>query len=211
MAPSPATSQTSEMPRVRASVTQRAREGSVLPSRQLRTTPSENPHMRAISVALPTRWISNLMRSEKFPPGTEWVDLEMLMTVTAANESSGVTACAGLRGKFIVNAKGGVTENGIRKILRSPRPRIFAHAPSDAIAPLDAMACRKFHQRQRGAAPTRAAVTGPAGQHRFPSGFSRQGHCMSQFALLGKRRFAPFFWTQALGAFNDNAFRNRSE
>ena len=31
---------------------------------------------------------------------------------------------------------------------------------------------------------------------------------MSQFTLLGKRRFAPFFWTQALGAFNDNAFRN---
>ncbi|WP_114240224.1 MFS transporter [Dyella sp. C9] len=31
---------------------------------------------------------------------------------------------------------------------------------------------------------------------------------MSQFNLLGSRRFAPFFWTQALGAFNDNAFRN---
>lgn len=31
---------------------------------------------------------------------------------------------------------------------------------------------------------------------------------MSQFSLLGARRFAPFFWTQALGAFNDNAFRN---
>ncbi len=31
---------------------------------------------------------------------------------------------------------------------------------------------------------------------------------MSQYALLGKRRFAPFFWTQALGAFNDSAFRN---
>ena len=31
---------------------------------------------------------------------------------------------------------------------------------------------------------------------------------MTQFSLLGKRRFAPFFWTQALGAFNDNAFRN---
>jgi 1-acyl-sn-glycerol-3-phosphate acyltransferase len=31
---------------------------------------------------------------------------------------------------------------------------------------------------------------------------------MSQFALLGSRRFAPFFWTQALGAFNDSAFRN---
>ena len=32
------------------------------------------------------------------------------------------------------------------------------------------------------------------------------GH--SQFALLGSRRFAPFFATQSLGAFNDNAFRN---
>ena len=32
------------------------------------------------------------------------------------------------------------------------------------------------------------------------------GH--NQFALLGSRRFAPFFATQALGAFNDNAFRN---
>ena len=31
---------------------------------------------------------------------------------------------------------------------------------------------------------------------------------MSQFSLLTKSRFAPFFWTQALGAFNDNAFRN---
>ncbi len=29
----------------------------------------------------------------------------------------------------------------------------------------------------------------------------------SQFTLLGTRRFAPFFATQALGAFNDNAFR----
>jgi hypothetical protein len=69
MAPSPATSQTSEMPSVRASVTQRAREGSVFPSRQLRTTPSEKPHMRAISVALPTLWINNLMRSEKVLAG----------------------------------------------------------------------------------------------------------------------------------------------
>jgi 1-acyl-sn-glycerol-3-phosphate acyltransferase len=31
---------------------------------------------------------------------------------------------------------------------------------------------------------------------------------MSQFTLLARRRFAPFFWTQALGAFNDSAFRN---
>ena len=30
---------------------------------------------------------------------------------------------------------------------------------------------------------------------------------MSQFRLLAKRRFAPFFATQALAAFNDNAFR----
>ena len=32
------------------------------------------------------------------------------------------------------------------------------------------------------------------------------GH--NQFGLLRLRRFAPFFVTQALGAFNDNAFRN---
>ncbi len=37
---------------------------------------------------------------------------------------------------------------------------------------------------------------------------SATAHGMSQFSLLTKRRFAPFFWTQALGAFNDNAFRN---
>ncbi len=30
----------------------------------------------------------------------------------------------------------------------------------------------------------------------------------NQFALLGERRFAPFFITQFLGAFNDNIFRN---
>jgi 1-acyl-sn-glycerol-3-phosphate acyltransferase len=30
----------------------------------------------------------------------------------------------------------------------------------------------------------------------------------SQFALLAERRFAPFFVTQLLGAFNDNVFRN---
>lgn len=29
-----------------------------------------------------------------------------------------------------------------------------------------------------------------------------------QFSLLKKRRFAPFFWTQFLGAFNDNVFKN---
>lgn len=30
----------------------------------------------------------------------------------------------------------------------------------------------------------------------------------SQFQLLRERRFAPFFWTQFLGAFNDNVFKN---
>ncbi|MGZ3183823.1 MAG: MFS transporter [Telluria sp.] len=29
----------------------------------------------------------------------------------------------------------------------------------------------------------------------------------NQFALLGQRRFGPFFWTQFLGAFNDNLFK----
>ena len=30
----------------------------------------------------------------------------------------------------------------------------------------------------------------------------------SQYALLRERRFAPFFWTQFLGAANDNVFKN---
>jgi MFS family permease len=29
----------------------------------------------------------------------------------------------------------------------------------------------------------------------------------NQFALLGQRRFGPFFWTQFLGAFNDNVLK----
>ena len=29
----------------------------------------------------------------------------------------------------------------------------------------------------------------------------------NQFALLGQRRFAPFFWVQFLGAGNDNLFK----
>lgn len=35
-----------------------------------------------------------------------------------------------------------------------------------------------------------------------------QQETRSQFALLRKRRFAPFFWTQFFGAFNDNVFKN---
>src|SRR5512140_253260 len=34
-----------------------------------------------------------------------------------------------------------------------------------------------------------------------------QGTPHNQFELLQQRRFLPFFLTQALGAFNDNAFR----
>lgn len=34
----------------------------------------------------------------------------------------------------------------------------------------------------------------------------RSGHA-SQFTLLRERRFAPFFWTQFLGAMNDNVFK----
>ena len=30
----------------------------------------------------------------------------------------------------------------------------------------------------------------------------------NQFSLLKQRRFAPFFWTQFLGAFNDNVYKN---
>src|SRR5690349_19974005 len=30
----------------------------------------------------------------------------------------------------------------------------------------------------------------------------------NQFRLLRERRFAPFFWTQFLGAANDNVFKN---
>ena len=37
---------------------------------------------------------------------------------------------------------------------------------------------------------------------------AKQNNEKSQFKLLGKKRFAPFFWTQFLGAFNDNVFKN---
>jgi 1-acyl-sn-glycerol-3-phosphate acyltransferase len=42
-----------------------------------------------------------------------------------------------------------------------------------------------------------APSAGPAPEH----------HEGGQFALLGQRRFAPFFWTQFLGAANDNLFK----
>ena len=33
-------------------------------------------------------------------------------------------------------------------------------------------------------------------------------HSTSQYDLLRERRFAPFFWTQFLGAGNDNIYKN---
>src|SRR6476659_1788182 len=33
-------------------------------------------------------------------------------------------------------------------------------------------------------------------------------HQPNQFDLLSQRRFAPFFWTQFLGAGNDNVYKN---
>src|SRR5215204_5490097 len=36
----------------------------------------------------------------------------------------------------------------------------------------------------------------------------RHMHAPNQFDLLKQRRFAPFFWTQFLGAGNDNIFKN---
>ena len=52
-------------------------------------------------------------------------------------------------------------------------------------------------------------MTGAVTPH--PKGVSRavpsRGVGSSQFELLAERRFAPFFWTQFLGAFNDNLFK----
>ena len=48
-----------------------------------------------------------------------------------------------------------------------------------------------------------AAAAGPTGAAVAADG---QPH-VSQFALLGQRRFAPFFWTQFAGAANDNLFK----
>jgi len=47
----------------------------------------------------------------------------------------------------------------------------------------------------------------PVTAHGVSRAVPSQGQGSSQFALLGERRFAPFFWTQFLGAFNDNLFK----
>ena len=46
----------------------------------------------------------------------------------------------------------------------------------------------------------------PAAQREEREARNDRGHA-SQFALLCQRRFAPFFWTQFLGAMNDNVFK----
>ena len=43
--------------------------------------------------------------------------------------------------------------------------------------------------------------------HRRPCARRRARPQPNQFALLGQRRFAPFFWTQFAGAANDNLFK----
>ncbi|MDQ2917168.1 MAG: MFS transporter [Pseudomonadota bacterium] len=62
-----------------------------------------------------------------------------------------------------------------------------------------------------------SAAGPPQGAHSAPAGGSAAaqprawgGHTstQSQFTLLAERRFAPFFWTQFLGAANDNVFKN---
>jgi 1-acyl-sn-glycerol-3-phosphate acyltransferase len=47
----------------------------------------------------------------------------------------------------------------------------------------------------------------PTDSSRQVAASSKQGHDESQFNLLRERRFAPFFWTQFLGALNDNVFK----
>ncbi len=49
--------------------------------------------------------------------------------------------------------------------------------------------------------PRAAAVRLPLPQH------AATVHPAGQFTLMGQRRFAPFFWTQFLGAANDNLFK----
>jgi 1-acyl-sn-glycerol-3-phosphate acyltransferase len=44
-------------------------------------------------------------------------------------------------------------------------------------------------------------------ENHHPVSDAPQTQHSSQFALLGQRRFAPFFWTQFLGAANDNLFK----
>ena len=54
--------------------------------------------------------------------------------------------------------------------------------------------------------PTAPRIAHPIGLPTAPTNMSAHEH-PNQFALLGQRRFAPFFWVQFLGAGNDNVFK----
>ena len=84
-------------------------------------------------------------------------------------------------------------------MVESQRPG--RHSPGDPLG--------LFHSRVRGEQPDNDT----SGRHEdmshstsdITSG-SAHDH-PNQFALLSQRRFAPFFWTQFLGAGNDNLFK----
>src|SRR6185312_8074408 len=81
----------------------------------------------------------------------------------------------------------------------------------------DPARCERFDDRR---------VRGPRGSGRKPGGITARNRvgpsaavatsrypaapmsAPNQFRLLGQRRFLPFFGAQALGAFNDNVYRN---
>src|SRR4029453_2668837 len=51
-------------------------------------------------------------------------------------------------------------------------------------------------------------MSAPSPTHASPDRENRHMHTGNQFDLLRERRFAPFFWTQFLGAANDNVYKN---
>ena len=57
-------------------------------------------------------------------------------------------------------------------------------------------------------AATAAAPRPPLFSIHPSDGASLAMHSRNQFELLRQRRFAPFFYTQFLGAANDNVFKN---
>ena len=64
--------------------------------------------------------------------------------------------------------------------------------------------------RERDAPPPLAAAAGAGASHTPETGPGSAAamHQPNQFDLLRQRRFAPFFWTQFLGAANDNVYKN---
>ena len=54
---------------------------------------------------------------------------------------------------------------------------------------------------------TSSAAAGPGADAAEAAGTAAAHAHPNQFALLGQRRFAPFFWTQFAGAANDNLFK----